>query len=341
MKRKKLLIWLLSGSCLAALAILLFYPGESPQRLRSLAQADSLIVQELALFNVSSGRVRTTEYPVTDDFTRKHYSVDLPVQVSATHYHAELRKQLQPLRIETIGYADVPDGELTLQLVYQDKIIRTLTLRTDQEYIRVPHPAGLMVYFDQRPRSSQLDKLRRLDIPVGIVLRSSSRRSLSRWAASLSETASPVWIWKNDSGRTFEPVSFDDSGLERTLEAVSLRHGDVRLLAFGHNGQGAWRADAPDGQDGTDGGAGLDGAERENLERVRELGVGVTFADDMEIVSTDDRFEFDRRMLAFSRLARKAGGPGMLVRGTDRSLEWLEEWVPRIQRGGVVFVSHD
>ena len=310
---KKAILWLLAASCLAAFFILLSAPAEPYRGLESFDRADSLIFEELALFNVPEEQIRTFRYPVTDNFIRKRYVVDLPSQISKTHLHAELNKQLKKWQVGTIGYVDIPSREMTLHLHYRDKIIRTIDLRTDSELVRIPHPASLMVYFDQRPSASQLERLRDIGAPVGVVLRSASRRSLIRWAESLPDDITPIWVWHDDSQTTYQKTRLDDPDLMQALEAVSRARQTPRLLAF----------DIP---------------EHNPSEELKEMGITITDGSGMRIISSNNRFEFDQQMLTYSRLARQAGTPKVLIRATDNTLDWLEEWIPRIQRGGVVFV---
>ena len=139
--KKIITLWLLAGSCITAFLILLLYPVEQPYRLQNLNQTDSLILQELALLNVTEERIRTFQYQVNDHFTRKRFVVDLPPNVSKTRFHAELNRQLRPWQIKTVGYVDVPEQEMTLYILYQDKIIRTLDLRSEAVRLQELHPA--------------------------------------------------------------------------------------------------------------------------------------------------------------------------------------------------------
>ncbi|MDG5765949.1 hypothetical protein QA596_00630 [Balneolales bacterium ANBcel1] len=313
--QNKALLWLLGSSCIIAFVLLLTLPAEPRQGLRDLAGADSLIRQELALFNIPDEQVRVFEYPVTDQFTRKHYRVDLPPQVSKTHLHAELKQLLRNRRIGTIGYVDVPADEMTLHLIYRDKVIRSLELRTDHQLVRIPHPARIYIYFNQRPGAAQINRIRALNIPTGIVLRSASPRELSGWADQLPDEMRPAWVWYDDGRSTYRHTELTDPGLRQALDAVQRVMDNPRLLAFGD----------PDAEGHSD--------------RFQELDIAIDDGSEMMIVGSVDRFEFDRSMLAYSRLARQAGRPQLLVRSTEQNLDWLEEWIPRIRRGGVVFVN--
>ncbi len=313
---KIIILWLLAGSCLALFLLLTLFSTEQPGSLQSLSQADSLIHQELSLFNVPDEHIQTFYYSINDYLTRKRFVVDLPVQVSKTHFHAELNRQLRPFRVETIGYVNVPEHEMTLHLVFRDKIIRTLDLRTDSEYYRIPHPAGLFIFFDRAPALSQLERIRQLGISAGVVLRSASPRMLTRWAETVSDHISPIWILHDDLKSLNDKPLPDDSALLQMLEEVSRYHNDARLLVFDEK------------------------SVSDNVQRkgTSSADITLTIAHDMKIVDTENRDEFDQHMLNFSQHARQATHPRLLIYGTDQTLDWLEDWIPRIQRGGVVFV---
>ncbi len=317
-QKKVAAIWLLAGSCMIAVLIMFITPSERQERLSELALADSLIQQELSLFNISSEYIRIFDYPVTDQFTRKRYVVNLPVQVSKTHLHAKLNSQFRQFGVSSIGYVDVPDRKMSLHLFYRDKIIRTLELRTEPDYVRIPHPATLFIYFDRRPTAYQLERIRMLGIPANIVLRSASRRSLVRWTETLPEDLTEAGIWFDDVRTTYDELIQDDAALFRTLAEVAQIHNRPVLLDF--SADASWLT-------------------AEQKERLESLNIAIREAGDMIILSSEDRFKFDRQMLTYSRLARQAGRPRLLVRGTDRTLDWLEEWIPRIKRGGVIFVT--
>ncbi len=129
--RKKILLGMLAASSLAVFLLLILHPGEQRTSLKSFSQADSLIIHELNRFRVGPDRIRTIEYPVTEDFTRKRYVVSLPPGVSQTHLHAELNRNLGGYRVQTMGYVNVPEREMRLLILFDNKIIRTLELRTD------------------------------------------------------------------------------------------------------------------------------------------------------------------------------------------------------------------
>ncbi len=149
---KQILFVLLVSSCVAVFLLLLFHPGERRTSLQSFAQADSLITSELSRFRIGQERIRTFEYPVTDGFTRKRYVISLPAGVSQTHLHAELNQTLRNYRVQTVGYVNVPEREMQVLILFNNKIIRTLELRTEASRTTFNLP-------DRRPGSGRTHAL--------------------------------------------------------------------------------------------------------------------------------------------------------------------------------------
>lgn len=289
-------------------------PAEPHKGFGDIAQADSLIQQELSLFNISPDHIRTDRFMVNDAFTRKRYIIDLPPQISKTHLHAELGEELRRWKIDTVGFVDVPEDEMTIHLLYGEKIIRSLHLRTNPELLRISHPAELWLYFDQQPATSLTDRIQNLSVPKGVVLRSASERSLVRWAEVISGVYSNWWIWYDDTPDFSGQSRLDNPDMIRAIRSVSQVSQTPHLLVFGEFASEA--GELPD-----------------------DLEINVTDGSEMMILSSENRFEFDQAMLTYSRIARQAGRPQVLVRVTNQTIEWLEEWIPRIRRGGVVFVG--
>lgn len=315
---KKIFIWILVASCLVVV-FLLFQTREAVPNYEDVFYlTDSLILQELALFNIDTKSIRTIRYPVTPDFTRKLIIAGLPPQIPKTLFHSALNKQLKTANIHITGYMDVPEEVLTLYVQYENKVIRTIKLHTDNDYVRIPHPASLMIYFDRGPRLSQLKKIRNWGIPAGLVLQVSNPRSINRRVMGLSDIISPVWIWleEGESGNA-EATITKNSELFKAFQKASALHDDLRLFI----------TKRPDQK--------IQVEEKEDI----FFGLPYTRVRKSQIIEPKNRQNFDEIMLSFSQLAQRAGNPTLVVPGNDSSLEWIEEWIPRIQQGAIVFVK--
>ncbi|MFO8029061.1 MAG: hypothetical protein R6U28_04300 [Cyclonatronaceae bacterium] len=143
--RKKILLVLLAASCLLAFVMLLLPPDNPPRPLPRISLADSLILDELTRFHIGEEHIRTFEYEINEDFTRKRYVVTVPPGISQTHLHAELNRKFRTYKVRTIGFVNVPERETQVMILFEDTIIRSLELRTDAgrsaRFNPSPHPA--------------------------------------------------------------------------------------------------------------------------------------------------------------------------------------------------------
>ena len=137
-KKKKLIVLLLMVS-LAITGLLHYNLDPAPQhKLQSQTQLDSLIRQ--AIFDFQLGphmRIQTIE--VDSVFSRVNYRVSVPPGFSKTGFHMHLHKLLYPFKSETVGFVTFPDRHLDLHILYNDKVHRSVFLRTDISLLR-DHP---------------------------------------------------------------------------------------------------------------------------------------------------------------------------------------------------------
>lgn len=105
------------------------------QKLQSQAQLDSLIRQ--AIFDYQLGpHMRVQTIQVDSLFSRANYRVSVPPGFSKTSFHMHLNELLYPYKAETIGFVTFPDRHLDLHILYNDKVHRSVFLRTDISLLR-------------------------------------------------------------------------------------------------------------------------------------------------------------------------------------------------------------
>lgn len=105
------------------------------QRLQSQAQLDSLIRQ--AVFDHQLGpHMRVQTIQVDSVFTRANYRVSVPPGFSKTSFHMQLNKLLYPYNAKTIGFVTFPERHLDIHIIYNNKVHRSVFLRTDISLLR-------------------------------------------------------------------------------------------------------------------------------------------------------------------------------------------------------------
>lgn len=133
LKQKKWIVALLSASCAAAL-FLLFGNSEMPsKKLRTAAQADSLITEALGHFDITNSQIKKRTVSVDSLFSRTIYSVELPPGISKTEIHYHLHKKFLPYKIESPAKIIIPEKDMHIHLLYAGTVIKTVQLSTDTE----------------------------------------------------------------------------------------------------------------------------------------------------------------------------------------------------------------
>lgn len=131
-QKKKIIVILLFISCFVSGYSFFSVSDHTAKHLQSFAQADSLIRQELALFNIRPHQIQTESIVIDSSFSRKVFHVEVPDYLSKTEIHAELNETFYPFAVKTPGRVLFPDKHIKIHLVYQDTIIRTLFLKAQE-----------------------------------------------------------------------------------------------------------------------------------------------------------------------------------------------------------------
>ncbi len=129
-RHKKWVAVLLFLSCLASV-VLLTDPAPSPKELYSAAQVDSLIQNTFSDFQIEEHRIRSRMIKADSLFSRKVYTVKLPGYVSKTDLHIDLHQKLLPFNVQAPARISLPDNEMRIHLVYNQTVVRSLILRSD------------------------------------------------------------------------------------------------------------------------------------------------------------------------------------------------------------------
>lgn len=130
--QKKIIVLLLVISCFISGYTFFTVSDHSSKTLHSFAQADSLIEQELANFNILPDQIRTQTIVIDSTFSRKVFRVEVPTHLSKTEIHAELNEIFYPYAVKTPGRVIFPEKHIKIHFLYQDTIVRTLFLEAQE-----------------------------------------------------------------------------------------------------------------------------------------------------------------------------------------------------------------
>lgn len=122
---------LLLLSCIAS--VILYWDTDyiSDQTLQSTAQIDSLIIQTFTKHGVQPEQIREREITIDSTFTRKVYTVAVPSGFSKTSLHYNLHSELLPYAVRTAGKVQFPEYNVSIHVLYDHTVLRTISLQTD------------------------------------------------------------------------------------------------------------------------------------------------------------------------------------------------------------------
>lgn len=317
-KKKELIAGLLFLSSLVCFLLLLKNPPNSGKQLRSLAQADTLIMQELHEFNIKPKQIHIRNIKVNKKFTRKVYTVDLPVQLSKTYLHVELNQKLYPFHIKDPAIVHLPEGNMDIQLAYGGDIIRTIKLVSDTAIKYRRYAGTILAYIDHKPTDHLMRNLDILGSHLPIVFQVPTAGEGKDWFDVINNDHAHVifWITGDDPFNTSPNELFWH--LRNQIKVLRRIFRKPAVLIY------------PSAND-----------------RIRTLieldsqKYGISYVDARNAISINPgkgHLHFERELQHFMRLAEKDKRPLMLIKVTDQSLQWLRKYLPKFEKSGLVLV---
>lgn len=137
-RKKSWVTILLFMSCIATLLLLWKIEPVIPQRLTSQSQIDSLITLTFYDLELPPTTIRKQHIEVDSVFTRIIYNVKVAPEFSKTTLHYFLQKNLWPYKVRTVAGVEFPERDMTIHLLMNDTIQRTLVVETDPEIEYIP-----------------------------------------------------------------------------------------------------------------------------------------------------------------------------------------------------------
>ena len=133
MSKKGWISLLLFISCLASGLLHSQIEPERQAFLHSPAQIDSLIAQTTYDFRIPSEQIQSSTIKHDSLFSRKNYRVQVTPGFSKTTFHHHLKQRLSPLDVSIYGVVQFPDRDLTLNVLYNNTIHRTIQIESEDE----------------------------------------------------------------------------------------------------------------------------------------------------------------------------------------------------------------
>lgn len=228
--KKYLITLLLLVSCIVSAFLLIFTPADEYKELNSLAEADSLIARHFADYSIPDEQIQTATVDADTLIQRKNYYVSLPRGFSKTHFHAELNRALNPLKVETPAKVTFPSRDMLIQLVYSNTVIRSISLRTDPDLILQRYPASIVVATED-PTDDLLNDIEDFGEPISIALHTEDPMELEEAYEKISNRQFRLLFWLQSDGGDLLETQNENRLTDRFSQLQELRLG-ASLISF-------------------------------------------------------------------------------------------------------------
>lgn len=312
-KKKKFIAILLFISCFVSGYMLFASPEGASKHLRSLAQADTLIQQELESFNIQNRQLHTSTINVDSNFNRKIYRVGVPFKLSKTQLHAELNRVFYDYGVKTPARVSFPQKDVRIDLVYQGTVIRSIILQTDPDLVFTKNKVSILVAFNEMPDNELISKLASLGEPIPLVLKVTSPMEANEMAKKLKSRYQHILFWlQNDDGEDLIKTN-PDKAVNKLKQLEDIMP-DAEMLLLNTNSH----------NQSTE-------AEQKKLMAKTNLSF-VNASDALMLHEGLGRASFRHEL---DKLVDNSENSMALITGNETTVMWLSEKLPELTKAGV------
>lgn len=135
-KQRFWIVILLALSCLTAVLLLWTSEPVVSNHINTSSQLDSLIAITLEDMDILNDQIRRNSVEIDSVFSRNTYTVRVSPEFSKTTLHYHLQRRFLPYRVETAARVHFPDRDMTIHLIMNNNVRRTLTVISDPRFAR-------------------------------------------------------------------------------------------------------------------------------------------------------------------------------------------------------------
>ena len=317
--QKWLIAILLFVSCVTIVLILTRSNPARSRQLKDFAQADSLIRETFDMFNIKSGQIDLSTVRTGTLLTRKTYTIHTPPGFSKTLLHAELNRKFQPLSVETPATVSLPEEDMRIHLLYEETVIRSVSIRTDPDLRLERYFASLMLAFEEIPTDRTIRRINRIREPIPLVVQVSSADEAYRVHQQIKDRYPDVgyWIKNGEQDDSERGISF----LPPLAQFQEFSSG-ARILSFQDPESNSFPPS------------------RSNIETASDKNLSFLDVSNAVILHSElGESVFKRELSKFVKSARNHEYPIAIVMASNESLSWLSESLVEHKRGGLRLVS--
>lgn len=309
-KKKKIIAILLFISCFISGYMLFVSSGGASRHLSNLAQADTLIYDQLKAFNIQDQQIHISTVKVDSNFSRKIYRVGVPFKLSKTQLHAELNRIFYNYGVKAPARVSFPQKDVRIDLVYQNTVIRSVILQTDPDLVFTKNKVSILVAFDEMPDDKLLGKLTSLGEPIPLVFKVKSPMKANELAKKLKSRYQHILFWlQSDDGKDLIKTNPDKAVSKlKQLEDI-MPDADILL---------------PNADDRSE-------AEKNSLMAKTNLSF-VNAGNALMLREGLGKASFRRGL---DKLADNSSASMALITGNETTVSWLSKKLPELTKAGV------
>lgn len=313
-KKKRLIALLLLISCFISGYMLFAIPGMSSQQIQSFAQADSLIREELSAFNIEEQQFQISSIRVDSQFTRKIYHIGVPYQFSKTQFHAELNKRFYPYSVKTPAKITFPEKDMDIHLLYQNTVIRSLSLQTDPDLTLNQNRISILVVFENVPGEDLMSRLKSLGEPIPIVLTVENPIQANELRKRIGSQYEHIIFWlQNDQGEDL--ITADRAKALNKLRQLQEVLPEAVILQYPSPGK----------------------ISAEN-KKMLVSNTKIAFVDASNAPILDEQMEKASFLDSLEKLQSRQTHAMAIITGNETTLRWLSQKLAELKKAGAVIV---
>lgn len=283
----------------------------TPEKLRSLAQADSLIEYELKSFSIHEQQISRASIEVDSTFSRKVYHIDLPIGFSKTQLHAELNRKFHPLGVSAPAQINFPDQQMQIHLEYKGTIFCTITLNTDSDLVYTRERASIIIAINGFPDDELLNTLTSFGEPIPIVLSVNHPMEANELQKSLAGRFDRILFWlRNDENEDL--IQHNPSVALRRLKQFEdiLPNARVQLIGSDNSSQ---------------------------VDHIIAQ-TNLTYVDARDALHLHEKLGKAAFLEELNKLKSSQSYPLAIITGNETTLHWLGEKLPELKKAGVELI---
>lgn len=313
--KKKIILVLLTLSCLTAAVVLYNTSPVANKPLRSLAQVDSLIIDQFRDFNIHDARINKQTVTAGENFSRIVYRVDVPRNFAESHWHYTLHKKITPLGLKDPARVNQPEQKIRIHLVKNRTIFRTIEFKADTTSYMQRHHALIFIRFSEIPSRDQINEIKRLGEPIPLILPVKYVLDLEESQRDIFNTYSRIAYSVNSPKYTQSNNGSHSNDIIQKLKRLNKIDKTANIVLYDES---------------------LTTMSSTTRSRVFSIGTGV-YAVSPSVVVTDNKSEyhFETQFEQLLEVAKEGNVPTMIIEGSDRNISWLHNLLPGYRKQGL------